>query len=73
MSDPTQHSAPRTSASRRWLPTYQQWRLGVLMSALVMGITGMSRHDDRMVNGAIGLAIIGVVMRIVGKLRQGQG
>lgn len=61
--------APR----RRWLPSYQQFRLGVLMTSLVLGITGMSRNDERLVKGAIVVAIVGVLMRVVARLRQRQG
>lgn len=73
MSDPTQHSAPSTPApARRWLPTFQQWRLGVLMTAIVLAITGMTQNDARLVKGAIVVAVIGVLMRIVNRYRQRQ-
>ena len=62
-------AAPR----RRWLPTFQQWRLGVLMTAIVLAITGMTQNDDRLVKGAIGVAIVGVLMRIVNRYRHRQG
>lgn len=75
MSDPTQHATPNTPAPRaRWLPSYQQLRLGVLMTSLVLGITGMSRNDERLVKGAIVVAVIGVVMRFFNRPRnRGQG
>lgn len=75
MSDPT-HDAPRTThpaEGRRWLPTFQQWRLGVLMTAIVLAITGMARNDDRLVKGAIGVAIVGVLMRIYNRFRRREG
>ena len=75
MSDPT-HEAPSTThpadGRRRWLPTFQQWRLGVLMTAIVLAITGMTQNDDRLVKGAIVVAIIGVLMRIYNRFRQRQ-
>ena len=64
---------PPPAPRRRWLPSYQQFRLGILMTALILGITGMSRNDDRLVKGAIGVAIVGVLMRVVNRFRQGQG
>lgn len=76
MSDSTQHATPTTPAAegrRRWLPTFQQWRLGVLMTAIVLAITGMTQNDDRLVKGAIVVAIIGVGMRIVNRFRQREG
>ena len=74
MSDPTPQAAPDTPAvRRRWLPTFQQWRLGVLMTAIVLAISGMTQNDDRLVKGAIVVAIIGVGMRIVNRYRQRQG
>jgi hypothetical protein len=74
MSEPTQHPAPSTPAPRRrWLPTFQQWRLGVLMTAIVLAISGMTQNDDRLVKAAIVIAIIGVLMRIVNRYRQRQG
>ena len=73
MSDPTPQAAPATPAvRRRWLPTFQQWRLGVLMTAIVLAITGMTQNDPRLVKGAIGVAIVGVLMRIYNSVRQRQ-
>ena len=63
---------PPPAPTRRWLPTFQQWRLGVLMTAIVLALTGMSRNDDRLVKGAIGVAIVGVLMRIYNSIRQRQ-
>lgn len=53
----------------RWLPTFQQWRLGILMSAVALGLTGMIRNDARLVKSAIAMAMVGVLMRIYGRLR----
>lgn len=64
---------PPPAPTRRWLPTFQQWRLGVLMTAIVLAISGMTQNDDRQVKGAIVVAVIGVLMRIVNRYRQRQG
>ncbi|MEO6068600.1 MAG: hypothetical protein ABIQ41_11555 [Gemmatimonadales bacterium] len=48
---------------RRWLPSYQMLRLGILMAALTLGLTGMLQHDDRMILAAFIFAIIGVILR----------
>ncbi|HEX7918125.1 MAG TPA: hypothetical protein VF454_01925 [Gemmatimonadales bacterium] len=74
MSDPTPQAAPDTQAvRRRWFPTFQQWRLGVLMTAIVLAIMGMTQNDDRLVKGGIVVAVIGVVMRIVNRYYQRRG
>ena len=64
---------PPPAPTRPWLPTFQQWRLGVLMTAIVLAITGMTQNDPRLVKGAIGVAIVGVLMRIYNRFRQGRG
>ena len=71
---------PRTSdpaPRRRWPFTFTQVRLGVLMAALAFGLTGMIRNDARLLDVGIGVAIVGVGMRIWQrwrlKQRQGEG
>ena len=57
---------------RRWLPSYLQFRLTLLVLALVLGITGMSRNDPRLVKAAMVAGGIGIVMRFL-KPRQNEG
>ena len=54
---------PTTPTWRRFLPSYQMLRLGILMAALTLGLTGMLQHDDRIILAAFILAIIGVILR----------
>ena len=73
MSDPTRHTAPDTPAAegrRRWLPTYIQFRLAVLMFAIVLGFSGMIRNDQRLIYGAMGFGAVGVILRFLGPKRQ---
>lgn len=49
---------------RRWPFTFTQVRLGVLMSALTFGIGGMIRNDARLIDVGIGMAVLGVGMRL---------
>lgn len=64
-------------AWRRFVPSYQQLRLFILLAALTVGIAGMSWNDPRLVNVGIGIAMVGVVMRFFNRKRpkdgQGQG
>lgn len=60
MTDP----APSTP-TRRWLPTFLQLRLGILMAAIVLGISGMARNDPRLVNVAIAIGSVGVILRFL--------
>ena len=70
---------PNVSTPRRWPFTFTQVRLGVLMAALAFGLTGMLRNDVRLLDAGIGLAILGVLMRVWNRYRrrresgQGQG
>lgn len=66
MTDPTS-PAP---APRRWSLTFTQLRLGVLMSALVFGITGMLKNQPILFDVGIGFAVLGVGMRIWGRYRK---
>ena len=73
MTDPTHDARRPTDApegGRRWLPTYLQLRLGALMLAIVLGVTGMSRHDSQLVKGAMIVGGIGIVMRFLKPKRQ---
>ena len=54
-----QPAVPRRSL----LPSYQMLRLGILMAALTLGLTGMLQHDDRIILAAFIFAIIGVILR----------
>ena len=58
MTDPTP-PAPK----RRWIPSFLQIRLGVLMLALVLGVTGMARNDQRAVYAAMAVGAVGVILR----------
>lgn len=60
MTDPTP-----TEPWRRWLPSYLQLRLTLLMLALALGVTGMARNDQRLVKAAMVAGGIGVVMRFL--------
>ena len=51
--------------TRRWLPTFLQLRLGILMAALVLGVAGMSRNDERMVKVAMVIGGVGLILRFV--------
>ena len=57
---------------RRWPFTFTQVRLGVLMAALAFGLTGMIRNDPRLLDLGIGLAVVGVGMRLWRRWRQRQ-
>ncbi|HVX89872.1 MAG TPA: hypothetical protein VG940_13140 [Gemmatimonadales bacterium] len=61
--------APAAAPRSRWLPSYQQVRLFVLLAALTVGITGMTRGDSRLVNIGIAIALVGVVMRLFNRKR----
>jgi uncharacterized ion transporter superfamily protein YfcC len=54
---------------RRWLPTVLQFRLTLLVLALIVGITGMSRNDQRMVYAAMGFGAVGIILRFVAKAK----
>ena len=56
---------PAPAPRRRLLPSYQQLRLFVLLAALTIGITGMTRGDSRLVNAGIFIAMAGVIMRFL--------
>lgn len=61
-------TTPRTGV-RRWMPTYTQFRLTILMLALTFGITGMVRNDRYLVDAGIVIAMIGVAMRLLRRKR----
>lgn len=63
--DQRPQEAPIPSTPRSWLPSFLQLRLGVLMCAIVLGIAGMSRSDNRLVIGAIVVGSVGVILRFV--------
>jgi uncharacterized membrane protein len=67
MSDPT----PDAPARRRWPFTYVQVRLGILMTALVFGLSGMVRNDARLIDVGIAVALVGVVMRFLNRKKKG--
>lgn len=74
MTDASQHPTPDTPAAegrRRWPFTYVQVRLGILMAALVFGLSGMVRNDPRLLDTGIGFAVIGVVMRFFNRKKKG--
>ena len=76
MPDPTQDATPNTPGAegpRRWPFTFTQVRLGVLMAALAFGLTGMIRNDPRLLDLGIGLAVVGVGMRLWRRWRQRKG
>lgn len=50
---------------RRWLPSFQMLRLGILMAAVVLGLAGMLRNDDRLILAAMVIGGVGVVLRFV--------
>lgn len=52
---------------RRWMPTYTQFRLTVLMLALTFGITGMVRNDRYLIDAGIVIAMVGVAMRFLNR------
>jgi hypothetical protein len=65
-------AAHATARRRRWLPTYLQFRLAVLMFAIVLGFSGMVRTDPRLIFGAMGFGAVGVILRFFGpKQRKG--
>ncbi len=68
MADPT-HDAPRTThpaeGRRRWIPSFMQIRLGILMLALTLGVTGMVRNDQRVVYVAMAFGAVGVILRFL--------
>ena len=66
MTDPTSPAPAR----RRWSLSFTKLRLGVLMSALVFGITGMLRNQAILFDVGIGFAILGVGMRIWNRYRR---
>jgi len=47
----------------RWIPTFLQIRLGILMLALMLGVTGMVRNDQRIVHVAMACGAVGVILR----------
>ena len=55
---------PPSTPPRRWPFTFTQVRLGVLMTALTFGIGGMIRNDARLLDVGIGMAVLGVGMRL---------
>ena len=57
--------APEPAPRRRWIPTFLQLRLGILMAALVLGVVGMSRNDERMVMAAMVIGGVGLILRFV--------
>lgn len=50
---------------RRWLPSFQMVRLGILMAALILGLLGMKLGDDRVIWAAIAIGAVGVVLRFL--------
>ncbi|MBW8772188.1 MAG: hypothetical protein JF590_02660 [Gemmatimonadetes bacterium] len=64
-------AAPRTGW-RKWLPSYIQFRLTLLMLAIVLGLTGMTRNDQRLIKAAMVAGGIGIVMRFL-KPRNAEG
>jgi len=73
MSDLPPHAAPNTPAAegrRRWPFTYTQFRLGILMSALAFGLTGMIRNQPLLFDIGLGFAVLGVAMRVYNRFRQ---
>lgn len=65
--DPIPGPAAPSGGVRRWIPTYTQFRLTILMLALTFGITGMVRGDRYLVDAGIVIALIGVAMRFLRK------
>lgn len=65
--EPTPPPAAPRSGVRRWMPTYTQFRLTILMLALTFGITGMVRNDRYLLDAGIVIAMIGVAMRFLRK------
>lgn len=47
----------------RWIPSFMQIRLGILMLALTLGVTGMARNDQRVVYVAMACGAVGVILR----------
>ncbi|MDP9144434.1 MAG: hypothetical protein M3N43_07025 [Actinomycetota bacterium] len=66
MTEPTTPTPPR----RAWRPTFLQVRLGVLMMALVTGVTGIVQGERRLLHAGIAFGVIGVVMRLVKNLQE---
>ena len=47
----------------RWIPSFMQLRLGILLLALLLGVSGMVRNDQRVVYVAIAFGAVGVILR----------
>jgi hypothetical protein len=63
MTEPTPE--PAAPIRRTWMPSFLQIRLGILMAAIILGISGMARNDSRIVNAAIVIGAVGVILRFV--------
>lgn len=61
---------PNVSTPRRWPFTFTQARLGVGMSAIAIGLTGMLRNDARLVYTGFVVGIVYVGMRIWARYRR---
>ena len=47
------------------MPSLVRLRLGFLLSAILIGMLGMTRDDARLVYGGIALGVIGLALRFV--------
>ena len=65
--EPTSAPDQPRSGVRRWMPTFTQFRLTILMLALTFGITGMVRNDRYFLDAGIVIAMIGVAMRFLNR------
>ena len=63
---------PTPPVRRTWMPSFLQLRLGILMAAVILGISGMSRNDPRIVNAAIVIGAVGVILRFVKRKKAGE-